>query len=146
MSTPSRRMRPALGCSNPATSRRVVVLPQPEGPSRENSSPPCTCRSMPSTAVTSSNRLTSPTSRTSPPPIPPLSATVPRRDRKPLRPSRGRRSGAEGVGEGGEVRQEPVHVVGGVLGGDQPLLGLAPRGQEHAAVVLEQPVAVAPAV
>jgi hypothetical protein len=33
-------MRPSVGCSNPATSRRVVVLPQPEGPSRAKNSPP----------------------------------------------------------------------------------------------------------
>jgi hypothetical protein len=44
-----------------------------------------------------------------------------------------------------KLAQEAVDVVLTVLGGDQPLLGLAPRGQEHAAVVLEQPVAVAPA-
>jgi hypothetical protein len=32
-------MRPAVGCSNPATSRRVVVLPQPEGPKGEELAP-----------------------------------------------------------------------------------------------------------
>ena len=33
-STPSSRMRPALGRSKPAISRKSVVLPQPEGPSQ----------------------------------------------------------------------------------------------------------------
>ena len=31
---PSMRMRPLVGVSSPAIMRRVVVLPQPEGPSR----------------------------------------------------------------------------------------------------------------
>ena len=31
---PSMRMLPPLGCSSPAMARKVVVLPQPEGPSR----------------------------------------------------------------------------------------------------------------
>src|SRR5689334_12909474 len=38
-STPSSRIRPEVGCSKPAISRRVVVLPQPDGPSREKNSP-----------------------------------------------------------------------------------------------------------
>src|SRR5438034_2301526 len=127
MSAPSSRMRPASGCSKPATSRRVVVLPQPDGPSRQKNSPPGTSRSIPSTATTSPNRLTSPTSWTRPP------ATV----------SPG--SCGDRLGEGDEVGQEAVDVVVAVLDRDQPLLRLAPGRQEHAAVVLEQPVAVAPA-
>ena len=50
------------------------------------------------------------------------------------------------VGEVVEVGDEPVDVGVGVLHRDQPLLDLAPRRQEHAAVVLDQPVRVAVAV
>ena len=32
-------MRPAVGCSSPATQRSVVVLPQPDGPSSTTISP-----------------------------------------------------------------------------------------------------------
>src|SRR5262249_19935184 len=39
--------------SSPATMRKVVVLPQPEGPSRVTNSPCSIARSMPSTAFTS---------------------------------------------------------------------------------------------
>src|SRR5260221_7193525 len=39
--------------SSPATMRKVVVLPQPDGPSRVTNSPCSTERSMPSTAFTS---------------------------------------------------------------------------------------------
>ena len=39
MSTPSMTMLPALGCSNPASIRSSVVLPQPELPRMANSSP-----------------------------------------------------------------------------------------------------------
>ena len=38
-STPSSSTRPDVGCSKPAISRNIVVLPQPEGPSREKNSP-----------------------------------------------------------------------------------------------------------
>src|SRR5579864_66571 len=59
-------MRPAVGSSNPAMSRSVVVLPHPEGPSSEKNSPPETDRSMLSTAAWEvtpcPNRLVSPTS------------------------------------------------------------------------------------
>ncbi len=39
MSAPSRRIVPSVGISNPAISRRSVVLPQPEGPSSVKNSP-----------------------------------------------------------------------------------------------------------
>ena len=39
MSLPSTRMRPDVGVSKPAIILRIVVLPQPEGPSRETNSP-----------------------------------------------------------------------------------------------------------
>ena len=57
--TSSSRIWPEVGCSNPAISRKVVVLPQPEGPSREKNSPLATVRSMLSTAI-SLNFLVSP--------------------------------------------------------------------------------------
>jgi hypothetical protein len=44
---PSSRMRPAVGSSNPAISRSVVVLPHPDGPSSEKNSPPTTGRYCP---------------------------------------------------------------------------------------------------
>src|ERR1039458_8954537 len=52
-----------------------------------------------------------------------------------LRPNRSR--------EGREILDKTVYVVRIVLNRDQPLLGFAPRRQEDAAVVLEQPVGVA---
>src|SRR5688572_23643726 len=47
--------------------RRVVVLPQPEGPSNEKNSPEGISRLMPATAVKSPNRFTRSTSWTCPP-------------------------------------------------------------------------------
>ena len=43
-------MVPAVGCSRPATQRKVVVLPQPEGPSSTTISPAGTAKLTPSTA------------------------------------------------------------------------------------------------
>src|SRR5690348_18273697 len=70
-------IRPLVGCSKPAISRSVVVLPQPDGPSREKNSPLATVRSMLSTA-TSANRLVRPTSSILPPgtPAPPCSGLL----------------------------------------------------------------------
>ena len=52
-------MRPAVGCSRPATQRKVVVLPQPEGPSSTTISPAGTSKLTPSTAgLPVANRLT----------------------------------------------------------------------------------------
>src|SRR6188508_298697 len=56
--------RPAVGVSNPAIIRRVVVFPDPDGPSIEKNSPSRTSRSTPSTATTSPNRFTTPSNRT----------------------------------------------------------------------------------
>src|ERR1700729_3686156 len=67
---------PGVGPSNPATSRSVVVLPHPDGPSSEKNSPPATCRSIASTATTSSKRLVSATNVTSPATAPPSVAVV----------------------------------------------------------------------
>ena len=46
-------MLPVSLRSSPATMRKVVVLPQPEGPSSVTNSPCSMARSMPSTAFTS---------------------------------------------------------------------------------------------
>src|ERR1700736_5513890 len=43
-------MRPSSGVSKPATMRKVVVLPQPDGPSSAKNSPASIARSTPSTA------------------------------------------------------------------------------------------------
>src|SRR5882757_7856357 len=53
-------MRPASGLSKPANKRSSVVLPQPEPPSRANSSPRPTSRSTRSTATIGPKRLLSP--------------------------------------------------------------------------------------
>src|ERR671914_195892 len=46
-------MVPPLGSSNPPIIRSVVVLPHPEGPSREKNSPSAIVKETPSTATTS---------------------------------------------------------------------------------------------
>src|SRR3977135_1011673 len=53
-------MRPALGTSRPATRRRKVVLPDPEGPSSAISSPARTFRSRPAMAAVSPKDLARP--------------------------------------------------------------------------------------
>ena len=50
-------MRPALGSSRPATIRSVVVLPQPEGPSRAKNDPDGIVKVRSSTALKLPNRL-----------------------------------------------------------------------------------------
>ena len=52
-SLPPIRMPPSSGSSRPATQRKVVVLPQPEGPSRQTNWPFSTLSETPSTAVKS---------------------------------------------------------------------------------------------
>src|SRR3981081_2750265 len=47
---PAMLMDPSVGCSSPATQRKVVVLPQPEGPSKTTISPAGTAMLRPSTA------------------------------------------------------------------------------------------------
>src|SRR5581483_11759931 len=65
-SEPCSQMVPVVGSSNPAIIRMVVVLPQPDGPSREKNSPSAMVRSSPATAVTTPprawNSLTTPVS------------------------------------------------------------------------------------
>src|ERR1700752_4735609 len=54
MSWPSRMMAPAVGSSRPAIMRRSVVLPQPDGPSRQTNLPSGTDRlTLPTALVTS---------------------------------------------------------------------------------------------
>src|ERR1700746_2706509 len=60
MSSPSIRMRPESGVSSPANRRSKVLLPQPEPPSRANSSPRAISRSTLSTATTAPKRLVAP--------------------------------------------------------------------------------------
>ena len=50
--TPSMRISPAVGFSRPAMARKVVVLPQPEGPSSVSCSPGRTAKLTPRTAGT----------------------------------------------------------------------------------------------
>src|SRR6266481_8624659 len=47
---PAMLISPDVGCSRPATQRKVVVLPQPEGPSRTTISPDGTEKLTPSIA------------------------------------------------------------------------------------------------
>src|ERR1700754_4475250 len=47
---PPIEISPPVGCSRPATQRKVVVLPQPEGPSRTTISPAGTLKLTPSIA------------------------------------------------------------------------------------------------
>src|SRR5690349_19234186 len=47
---PAMLISPEVGCSSPATQRSVVVLPQPEGPSRTTISPAGTAKLTPSIA------------------------------------------------------------------------------------------------
>src|SRR6266508_439306 len=67
MSSPASSTRPSVGVSRPATIRRVVVLPQPEGPSRAKKAPEGTVRSRSSTATKSPNLLVTPVRTRSPP-------------------------------------------------------------------------------
>src|SRR5262245_53919576 len=57
MSCPDRVIDPDVGVSRPATILRVVVLPQPDGPSSAKNEPRGTSRSRSSTAVNAPNDL-----------------------------------------------------------------------------------------
>src|SRR5262245_2593925 len=65
--TPLSRMRPSLGRSRPATRLRIVLLPQPDGPTTATNSPARTSRLTRSMAVSgetpsgATNRLVTPT-------------------------------------------------------------------------------------
>ena len=57
MSSPSIRIRPSLGVSNPASMRSRVVLPQPDGPRSAKNSPSSIARLTLSTAIIAPKRL-----------------------------------------------------------------------------------------
>ena len=57
MSCSSKATEPASGCSSPAIILNVVVLPQPEGPSRPKNSPRSTSSETSATAAVLSKRL-----------------------------------------------------------------------------------------
>src|SRR5512145_3245837 len=56
---------PASGCSKPAIRRRLVVLPQPDGPRNEWNEPRGISNEMSSTATTAPKRLVTPRNSTS---------------------------------------------------------------------------------
>ncbi len=59
-------IRPLVGCSKPAIIRSVVVLPQPDGPSRVKNSPAGMSTLMPATATCSPKAFVSSSSWISP--------------------------------------------------------------------------------
>src|ERR1700761_8358735 len=63
MSAPSTNTLPASAVSKPATTLSKVVLPEPLGPRMVRSSPEAMSSETPSSATTSPNRLTSPSTR-----------------------------------------------------------------------------------
>src|SRR4029434_298179 len=63
MSSPASTTCPASGSTSPATMRSTVLLPQPEGPSRERNSPGAASRETSATATTGPNALRSPETR-----------------------------------------------------------------------------------
>src|SRR5438477_867422 len=130
--------RPALGTSSPATTRSVVVLPQPDGPSSVRNSPGSRVRETSSTATVAPNRFVIPAIRTRVPPagltrLPPgasghsgararardpgWSGRLPRRPRRsesgtcvlPLNDGRRSRSGGRGRIRTGTAPTEPLH-------------------------------------
>src|SRR6266705_1279426 len=60
---PRSALSPASGCSSPATRRKVVVLPQPLGPSSVKISPRSTSSDAPSRARTAPKTLVTPSRR-----------------------------------------------------------------------------------
>src|SRR5258705_12149981 len=60
--SPSSKTRPAAGSSRPAVMRKVVVLPQPEGPRMTKNTPWSTVKSTPLTAANVPNDLATPSS------------------------------------------------------------------------------------
>src|SRR5690349_21337238 len=74
-------MVPEVGVSRPATIRRVVVLPQPDGPSRAKNDPVGMSRASDFTAVKSPNSLVrlrsrKPSNRSAPPRSCPVEASA----------------------------------------------------------------------
>src|SRR3954465_10270919 len=65
-SCPAISTRPRVGRSKPATIRRAVVFPHPDGPSRTTNCPSGTCRSSSSSTWTPSKSLPTPVRTISP--------------------------------------------------------------------------------
>ncbi len=63
-SSPPTRIVPEVGSLKPAIIRRVVVLPQPDGPSSEKNSPLAISMSRPSTTVSAPKTLVRPRNET----------------------------------------------------------------------------------
>src|SRR5438552_8704453 len=70
-SRPPMRIDPDVGDSSPATMRKSVVLPQPDGPSSTRNSPSLVAKSTPSTARTAPSKCftSDRTSRVATPPL-----------------------------------------------------------------------------
>src|SRR5207237_9117421 len=118
-----------VGASKRPSIRRVVVFPQPEGPSRLKNSPRSMSSVRSSTAVTSANRLVTRSSRTS------TSLTQARLQRRASIITPTGLSGAS-AGELPAERRErvdvAVDVVLRVLDGERPLLLVAGRPEPAA--------------
>src|ERR1700694_4500303 len=54
---PAMLISPDVGCSSPATQRKVVVLPQPDGPSRTTISPAGTAKTYAAAGVPADRKL-----------------------------------------------------------------------------------------
>src|SRR5260370_2516462 len=112
-SSPPSRMRPEVGNSRPAIIRSVVVLPQPEGPSRQKKSPSRTVKEEPRTAENCANALGRFSTR--------ISAMALLRelghDREQRRPRQGSDEGA-GVQRHREGMQQHEHAGGDDDGGE----------------------------
>src|SRR5262249_8959167 len=98
---------PSLGSMKPEIMRRMVVLPQPDGPRNEKNSPSLIVRFSWRTATNSPKRFTTPMkARSFAMRLPPATATMPR---SPLRCSVGRRNAAahhHSIGIGAEVTRQ----------------------------------------
>src|SRR6516225_4411786 len=101
-SLPSINILPLVGSSKPAIIRRVVVLPEPDGPSIEKNSPSYTSRSTPATATTGNVPLESTTFATRRPwSSSPKRLTTPSRRTATVRDPISGTGGDAGLGTGG---------------------------------------------
>src|SRR5215831_2457463 len=118
MSRPSRSTRPELGCSKPAISRKVVVLPHPDGPSSEKNPPDGISRSMASTAASCPKCFVSETRLTCPVPCCwPCAAAA------SVIPGRLARLGGREYGLGGRAVRAGWRADLAGVSADQPALG-----------------------
>src|SRR3546814_496768 len=109
MSRPPIRIDPSVGSMKPPIMRRIVVLPQPDGPRNEKNSPPRTSSATSRTAVTPPKRITTRSSSTFWLMVDPAFAYTP--------PAASRCGRGDPAPSG---RQEPVLVF--VAGRDKPTL------------------------